>query len=90
MQKDYTKGSRVSTGAPMVGSNPLIGAVDARDHFSFTVESYAGNAPLYFSGVVQYLPRGIFLKGNYCSIDRPGHCNKTIGDAGYFTVGPGY
>jgi hypothetical protein len=67
--------------SPSQGAYPLSGVVDAQGNFAFTVQSGAGQTPLYFHGSVQ---PGIYLRGYFCS-SSVNHCDA---DASYFNVGP--
>ncbi|GAC1349550.1 MAG: hypothetical protein NVSMB27_23750 [Ktedonobacteraceae bacterium] len=72
--------------APLVGSGPFTGTIDSNKYIQFTVQSYHGNAPLYFWGFVQ---QNSSLQGQYCSLDQSGHCSAYVGAGGYWSVTPG-
>src|SRR5258708_1522094 len=57
--------------APLVGSNPFTGHVNPGKHIWFTVQSYQGNAPLYFDGGIQSDSN---LSGSYGSLASNGWC----------------
>lgn len=68
---------------PLVGNGNYTGSVADTKYVQFTVQSYKGNAPLYFWGWVQ--PDGS-LKGNYCSINAQNQCDPNAGAAGTWDV----
>jgi hypothetical protein len=70
---------------PLVGSNPFTGSVTVKQHIQFTVQSYNGNGPLFFSGQIH---ADGSLSGSYCSLDASGHCNANTGAAGVWHVAP--
>ncbi|MFL5694534.1 MAG: serine/threonine protein kinase [Ktedonobacteraceae bacterium] len=70
-------------GAPLVGSNPFTGHVNPSKHIWFTVQSYQGNAPLYFDGSIQ---SDSSLAGSYCSLASNGKCNPQAGASGTWKV----
>jgi hypothetical protein len=70
-------------GAPLVGSNPFTGHVNPSKHIWFTVQSYQGNAPLYFDGNIQ---SDSSLAGSYCSLASNGKCNPQAGASGTWKV----
>lgn len=70
-------------GAPLVGSNPFTGHVNPGKHIWFTVQSYQGNAPLYFDGSIQ---SDSSLAGSYCSLAANGKCNAQAGASGTWKV----
>jgi serine/threonine protein kinase len=70
-------------GAPLVGSNPFTGHVNPSKHIWFTVQSYQGNAPLYFDGNIQ---SDSSLAGSYCSLGSNGKCNPQAGASGTWKV----
>jgi eukaryotic-like serine/threonine-protein kinase len=67
---------------PLQGSNPFTGTVTTGKYIAFTVQSYRGNAPLFFWGYVQ----NGSMSGQYCSLDATGHCNANAGGAGTWNV----
>ncbi len=68
---------------PLVGSGNFTGSVNTNKYIQFTVQSYHGNAPLYFWGWVQ---QDSSLKGDYCSLNSKGQCDPSVGDAGTWNV----
>lgn len=68
---------------PLVGDGNYSGSVANTEYLQFTVQSYKGNAPLYFWGWVQ--PDGS-LKGDYCSINKKNQCDPNVGAAGTWDV----
>ncbi|MFL5694544.1 MAG: hypothetical protein ACJ795_22340, partial [Ktedonobacteraceae bacterium] len=70
-------------GAPLVGNNPFTGHVNPSKHIWFTVQSYQGNAPLYFDGSIQ---SDSSLAGSYCSLASNGKCNTQAGASGTWKV----
>jgi len=67
---------------PLQGSNGFTGNVTTGKYIQFTVQSYKGNAPLFFWG---YIQSGT-MSGQYCSLDATGHCNSNVGGAGTWSV----
>jgi hypothetical protein len=67
---------------PLVGSNSFNGTVTTGKYITFTVQSYRGNAPLYFWGYVQ----SGSMSGQYCSLDATGYCSASAGGAGTWSV----
>lgn len=67
---------------PLQGSNGFTGNVTTGKYIQFTVQSYKGNAPLFFWGYVQ----SGAMSGQYCSLDATGHCNSNAGGAGTWSV----
>ncbi len=67
---------------PLVGSNSFTGSVATNKYITFTVQSYNGNAPLYFWGYVQ----SGSMSGQYCSLNTAGQCNSNAGGAGTWSV----
>jgi serine/threonine protein kinase len=72
-----------TVGQPLVGSNPFTGTVDTTRHIQFTVESYHGNAPLFFEGTVQ---TDGSMSGTYCSLGQDGQCSSQAGGGGTWQV----
>ena len=72
--------------APLIGSGPFTGTIGSNKYIQFTVQSYHGNASLYFWGFVQ---QNSSLQGQYCSLDQNGHCSANAGAGGYWNVTPG-
>ncbi len=68
---------------PLIGSNAFTGNVTVKQHIEFTVQSYHGNGPLFFYGLVH---ADGSLSGSYCSLDASGHCNANAGAAGVWQV----
>jgi len=68
---------------PLVGNGNYSGSVANTKYVQFTVQSYKGNAPLYFWGWVQ--PDGS-LNGDYCSINAHNKCDPNAGAAGIWDV----
>jgi serine/threonine protein kinase len=77
----------VTINAPLEGSGSIInGFVQSNNYIQFTVGSYAGNAPLLFTGTVA---QNGAMQGQYCSIDNTDHCNASSGGQGTWDVNPG-
>lgn len=68
--------------SPLEGSNSFTGTVKTNNYVTFTVQSYRGNAPLYFWGYVQ----SGSMSGQYCSLDATGYCSASAGGAGTWSV----
>ncbi len=78
-------GGYVTIALPLQGSGPITsGFVQKNNSIQFKVQGYNGNAPLLFIGNVQ---SGGSISGNYCSIDKSGHCNLSVGGQGTWNVG---
>ncbi|HLQ28846.1 MAG TPA: serine/threonine-protein kinase [Ktedonobacteraceae bacterium] len=75
-----------TVGAPLVGSNPFQGTVDTANHIQFTVQSYRGNAPLFFDGTLQ---SDGSLSGSYCSLGPNKQCSANAGASGTWSVSKG-
>jgi eukaryotic-like serine/threonine-protein kinase len=76
---------RVTIYPPLQGSGSIYnGYVQTNNYIQFTVTSYNGNAPLFFSGSVR---SDGSMSGQYCSIDATGHCNAYSGGHGTWNVG---
>ena len=71
---------------PLLGSNPFQGRVDTANHIQFTVQSYNGNAPLFFDGTVH---ADGSLSGNYCSLGANDQCSDQVGGRGTWRVTKG-
>jgi serine/threonine protein kinase len=69
---------------PLVGSGNFTGTVNTGKYMQFTVQSYHGNAPLYFWGWVQ---QDSSLKGDYCSLNSKSQCDPSVGASGTWNVG---
>ncbi len=80
---DATLSGKFTFTSPSQGEYPLNGTVDPQGNFSFTVQSSASQAPLYFYGTLQ---QDVYLKGNFCTSST----NSCSVNTGYFTVGPRY
>lgn len=77
----------VTINPPLEGSGSIInGFVQNNNYIQFTVQGYAGNAPLLFTGTVA---RDGSMQGKYCSIDNTGHCNASSGGHGTWSISPG-
>jgi serine/threonine protein kinase len=77
----------VTINSPLEGSGSIInGFVQNNNYIQFTVQGYAGNAPLLFTGSVA---QNGSMQGQYCSIDNTGHCNSSSGGYGTWNVSPG-
>ncbi len=76
---------KFAVGPGLVASDTFIGSVTTDSKISFTVPSYAGLAPLFFTGQVQ--GNGT-MSGTYCSLGRDGQCNTDIGGWGDWTASP--
>jgi eukaryotic-like serine/threonine-protein kinase len=72
-----------SVNPPLVGDGSFTGTVNSTKYVQFVVQSYKGDAPLYFWGWVQ---ADGSLKGNYCSINAQGRCDPTAGASGTWDV----
>ncbi|HEY6542538.1 MAG TPA: serine/threonine-protein kinase [Ktedonobacteraceae bacterium] len=70
---------------PLVGNGNFTGTVNTVKYVQFTVQSYHGNAPLYFWGWVQ--ADGSLL-GNYCSVNAHNQCDSNAGASGTWHVAP--
>ena len=70
---------------PLVGDGNFTGTVNTAKYVQFTVQSYHGNAPLYFWGWVQ---SDGSLAGNYCSINSQNKCDPNAGASGTWHVAP--
>jgi serine/threonine protein kinase len=76
----------VTISPPLVGSGPIInGFVRNNGYVQFTVQGYHGNAPLFFWGTVSSNGNA---QGQYCSLDRTGHCNANAGGQGTWWANP--
>jgi eukaryotic-like serine/threonine-protein kinase len=72
-----------SVGVALVGSNNFAGTINTQKYIQFVVQSYKGNAPLYFWGWVQ---ANGSMRGSYCSINSHNQCDHKAGDAGTWNV----
>lgn len=70
---------------PLVGDGNFTGTVNTVKYVQFTVQSYHGNAPLYFWGWVQANGN---LAGNYCSVNARNQCDSNVGASGTWNVAP--
>ncbi len=70
---------------PLVGNGNFTGTVNTVKYVQFTVQSYHGNAPLYFWGWVQ---TDGSLAGNYCSLNAHNQCDSNAGASGTWHVAP--
>ncbi len=70
---------------PLVGDGNFTGTVNTVKYVQFTVQSYHGNAPLYFWGWVQANGN---LAGNYCSVNAHNQCDSKAGASGTWNVAP--
>ncbi len=68
---------------PLTGNGPFTGHIDSARHIQFTVQSFEGNAPLFFSGLVQ---SDGSMAGNYCSLGANSQCSPQAGGAGSWRV----
>ncbi len=82
-QKQGSISGYFTVAQPLVGSNAFTGTVTVKQHIEFTVQSYHGNAPLFFYGRVN---ADGSLSGSYCSLDASGHCNANTGASGVWQV----
>ena len=73
-----------SVNPPLVGNGNFTGTVNTGKYMQFTVQSYHGNAPLYFWGWVQ---QDSSLKGDYCSLNSRNQCDPSAGASGTWNVG---
>ncbi len=69
--------------SPLLGSNPFTGSVTTGRSIQFTVQSYHGNAPLFFWG---YIQSNNSMSGEYCSLDSSGQCSASAGAGGTWSV----
>jgi eukaryotic-like serine/threonine-protein kinase len=69
--------------SPLQGSNPFTGTVTTGRNIQFTVQSYHGNAPLFFWG---YIQSNNSMSGEYCSLDSSGQCSSSAGAGGTWSV----
>jgi hypothetical protein len=69
--------------SPLQGSNPFTGSVTTGRNIQFTVQSYRGNAPLFFWG---YIQSNNSMSGEYCSLDSSGQCSASAGAGGTWSV----
>ncbi len=69
----------------LVGNGNFTGTVNTVKYVQFTVQSYNGNAPLYFWGWVQ---ADSSLLGNYCSVNSRNQCDPNAGGSGTWHVAP--
>jgi serine/threonine protein kinase len=77
----------VTINAPLEGSGSIInGFVQSNNYIQFTVQGYAGNAPLLFTGTVA---QNGTMQGQYCSINSAGYCSASAGGQGTWSVNPG-
>jgi serine/threonine protein kinase len=74
-----------SVNPPLVGNGNFTGTVNTVKYVQFTVQSYHGNAPLYFWGWVQ---ADGSLAGNYCSVNEHNQCDPKAGASGTWHVAP--
>ena len=72
-----------TVGPALLGSGPFRGSVTTTKYIQFTVQSYQGNAPLFFYGQVH---SDGSLSGNYCSMNAQNQCDAKAGDAGTWNV----
>jgi len=72
-----------TVGPALLGSGPFSGSVTTAKYIQFTVQSYQGNAPLFFYGQVH---ADGSLSGNYCSVNAQKQCDAKAGDAGTWNV----
>jgi serine/threonine protein kinase len=70
---------------PLLGNGNFTGSVTTAKSIQFTVQSYKGDAPLYFWG--QVLSDGS-LSGNYCSVNAQNKCDPNAGASGTWDVAP--
>jgi len=68
---------------PLVGNGKFSGTVNNMKYVQFIVQSYKGNAPLYFWGWVQ---SDGSLKGDYCSVNTQNQCDPNAGASGTWDV----
>ncbi len=68
-----------------MGNGNITGTVNTANYLQFTVQSYRGNAPLYFWGWVQ---SDGSLKGDYCSVNAQSQCDPNAGASGTWDVAP--
>jgi serine/threonine protein kinase len=85
-QNKATINGHFTVGSPLVGSNDFTGSVDTTEHIQFTVQSYIGNAPLFFDGTVH---ADGSLSGNYCSLGANNQCSDQAGGKGTWRVTKG-
>src|SRR3989440_8777495 len=68
---------------PLTGNGPFTGNIDTARHIQFTVQGFEGNAPLFFSGLLQ---SDGSMAGNYCSLGANSQCSHQAGGAGTWRV----
>jgi serine/threonine protein kinase len=68
---------------PLTGNGPFTGNIDTARHIQFTVQGFEGNAPLFFSGLVQ---SDGSMAGNYCSLGANSQCSPQAGGGGTWRV----
>jgi hypothetical protein len=68
---------------PLTGNGPFTGNIDTARHIQFTVQGFEGNAPLFFSGLVQ---SDGSMAGNYCSLGANSQCSPQAGGSGTWRV----
>jgi hypothetical protein len=82
-QKQSSIKGSFTVNPPLVGSGNFKGTVNNKNYVQFTVDSYKGNAPLYFWGWVQ---SDGSLMGNYCSLNAHKQCDPNAGASGTWDV----
>lgn len=82
-QNQGTIGGQFTVGFPLVGSGPFTGSLTTGGHVQFTVQSYHGNAPLFFTGSRH---SDGSLTGTYCSLNQNNQCSAQAGGSGTWNV----
>jgi len=68
---------------PLIGDGNFTGTISTVKYVQFIVQSYKGNAPLYFWGWVH---SDGSLQGNYCSVNAQNQCDSNVGASGTWNV----
>ena len=82
-QKQGNISGRFTVNPPLIGNGNFTGTVNTTDYVQLFVQSYKGNAPLYFWGWVQ---ADGSLKGDYCSVNKQNQCDPNAGASGTWDV----
>lgn len=68
---------------PLLGNGNFSGTVNTLKYVQFVVQSYNGDSPLYFWGLVQ---SDGSLQGDYCSVNTHNKCDPKAGASGTWQV----